>query len=108
MEKQLLTYLYLLGQVLEISGAYLIFHYGLPPFIERIPITRFDYSGLEPEKIKADEEYQKFNRIGFRLIMFGFIAGLPLNIFNCVDVGQSNNDSGEHTHSKRQHHHRCK
>jgi hypothetical protein len=74
---------YIVGQVLEIIGAWLLFQYGVPKHVlTDSPFGASGASDARPQKEKENKDYRKWSRIGFRLIFFGFLIQLPMSISN--------------------------
>ena len=82
MEKILLI-AYLLGQILEIIGAFLLFRYSLPPFVQRFSYQA-QQGGENPtdEMLSLDKLYAKTSKRGFALIWIGFCLQVPTTLYN--------------------------
>lgn len=73
------------GLGLDIMGVVLVFIYGLPSRVVRIPGTRLIWGGSEESKKAEIAEYRHYERmsyIGMGLLVFGFSLQLVSNFFN--------------------------
>ena len=69
------------GLILDILGAVLIYKYGLPEEVSRTgSIVRVVEEEDETEIIKA-KKYDEYSRIGFWLLILGFIFQLISSIY---------------------------
>lgn len=73
------------GLILDIAGAYLIFKFGLPEEISRTGSGFLVIAGENPEEIAKAKKYDKFSKIGFYLLIFGFVFQLISSIKSMYD-----------------------
>ena len=71
-----------IGLMMDIIGAYLIFKFGLPEEISRTGSDYLVFNSGNPEEKALAAKYDKYSKIGFRLLMLGFILQLIPSIFN--------------------------
>jgi hypothetical protein len=77
------TVLNLIALILGIKGAYLLYKYSVPPFIQKFSKpTQFGGVGPTPEQIRLDKDYQKYSKRGFSLILASFLLQLVANLYS--------------------------
>lgn len=77
-----MKYLSLVGQILEIIGAAILFQYGVPPYTPKYGGAVITYSGVTPEQKGKTKRYSKMNKIGFGFILIGFLLQGFQSVFN--------------------------
>lgn len=71
-----------LGLIFDIIGAFLIFKYGLPEEISRSGSSYMVNDDHSPDEKTLAAKYDKLSKIGFSLLIAGFILQLIPSIFN--------------------------
>jgi hypothetical protein len=73
-----------IGLILDIIGAYLIFKYGLPEELSRTGATFIITEEEDPDEIVKAKKYDKLSKLGFRLLIVGFLLQLISSIINVI------------------------
>ncbi|HYF68237.1 MAG TPA: hypothetical protein VD884_08875 [Ohtaekwangia sp.] len=83
--KIIIASIQLVGQGLEVLGAWMVFSYSLPPTISKFLEKGFGQirsNEPTPKQKLADVKYIKKAKIGFGLIGIGFLCQIPTTIFS--------------------------
>jgi hypothetical protein len=81
---KLIQWLYLIGQIIEIVGAFFLFKYSSPPNAPRLPGAFIFANGPTPEDFKNAKKYPQYFKIGFILLIIGFALQFPTSIINVL------------------------
>jgi hypothetical protein len=73
-----------IGLILDIIGAYLIFKYGLPEELSRTGATFIVTEEENADEIVKAKKYDKLSKLGFRLLIVGFLFQLISSIINVI------------------------
>lgn len=68
-----IKYIGAIGLILDIIGAYLIFKYGLPEEVSRTGSIGLILEQEDEEEKEKGKKYDTFSKIGFYLLILGFI-----------------------------------
>lgn len=77
-----IKYIGAIGLILDIMGAYLIFKYGLPEEVSRTGSIGLILEQEDEEEKAKGKKYDKFSKIGFYLLILGFVFQLVSSILN--------------------------
>jgi hypothetical protein len=80
--ERLLLILYLIGQLMEIYGAYLLYKYSSPPNAPKLPGAWLSAGNPTKEDFDKIKEYDKKYKLGFKFIAVGFLFQVPTTFFN--------------------------
>jgi len=80
--KQILSYIYLIGQILELIGVWLLYKYGISKWTPNTP-QGYSFPTINPEWEKDNKKYKRLSKLGIRFILLGVSCQLPVCIFNC-------------------------
>jgi len=78
-----LQYLCLIGQFCEIAGAYFLFRYSVPPHINKLSGTWIGGRTDVTKELADNKRYENLTKLGFGLILLGFLLVIPISIYNC-------------------------
>jgi hypothetical protein len=81
-------FIILFSQVLEVCGAYLLFKYSLPPYLNKFSIPMAPDISKAPDIKKQDidnNKYAKLTKLGFLLVLIGFAINFIISINNFID-----------------------
>lgn len=79
--------LYFFGFVLQMIGGYLLYKNSFPPNINPYGIT-YLFNGISPEQQEKHDKYLKRSRLGFLLLLIGFVFQIFLNFRGCFLVDE--------------------
>jgi hypothetical protein len=65
-----------IGLILDIIGAYLIFKYGLPEEVSKTGSINLVLEKVEPKEVEKAKKFDRLSKIGFYLLILGFIFQL--------------------------------
>lgn len=68
------------GLFLDIIGAFLIYKYGLPEEVSRTGLISRAVEQEDPEEVEKGKRYDRLSKIGFFLLILGFIFQLVSSI----------------------------
>jgi len=93
---------YLIGQVIELVGAALLYLYAMPPVLKKIKTVKditnptiiiSDFNNPNSPEIVEHRKYIRNSRIGFICIFFGVLLQLPVAIKNiCSENADKNTE----------------
>lgn len=82
MVETILKLLYFVGFVIQMYGGYLLYKHSYPPNIDAFG-TFYLFDGITPEQQNKHDNYLRKSKLGFTLLLIGFIFQAPLNFVNC-------------------------
>ncbi len=68
-----------LGLIFDIIGAYLVWHYGLPPDVNRRGTRRLLLEGVDQAEIQKAKRFDFRSSVGFVCLIIGFALQLVSN-----------------------------
>lgn len=72
----------IIGLILSVAGAIIIFFFGLPPRVQESGASSLLLEGEDKDEIEKGKRYRKISKLGLFLLAFGFIFQL-LGKFIC-------------------------
>lgn len=69
-----------IGLVLDIIGAYLIYKFGLPEEVSKSGTVNLVIEEEDPEEIEKARKYDKLSKLGFYILIAGFILQLVSSV----------------------------
>jgi hypothetical protein len=68
------------GLILDIIGAIFIYKYGLPEEVSRTGSTNIVFTKVDTKEIEKGKRFDKWSKIGFYLLIVGFLFQLISSI----------------------------
>lgn len=65
-----------LGLLLDMGGAFLLWSYGLPPDVQRGGVGFLALEEIDPAEAEKAEKYERRGNLGFAFLFFGFLGQL--------------------------------
>ena len=79
--KTIFQLIYIAGLSSDVTGAYLLFRYGISPYIPKIPQQTFVTKAGAEYMAKDVAKFERLSKLGFKLIIAGFMCQLVQAIY---------------------------